>query len=67
MAGVSDVIVSLNKKTVYVEFKTPSGRWTQQETQKDFEREIKARGHEYYLWDSWQQVEDFINTRRKER
>lgn len=64
LAGVSDVIILLRQKPVFVEFKTPAGRWTQQETQKTFEREVKARGYDYQIWDSWPQVETFINEHR---
>lgn len=64
LAGVSDLIIVLQGRTVYVEIKSPNGKGRQSDSQKEFEREITARGHEYLLWDNWAEVESFINAER---
>lgn len=47
MAGVSDLIVILNGKTIFVELKTETG--IQSEKQKEFEIKVKQLNQEYYL------------------
>lgn len=47
MAGVSDLIVVLNGKTIFIELKTETG--IQSEKQKEFETKIKELNQEYYL------------------
>lgn len=67
MPGVSDLIVLLpNKKVYFVELKNPNGKGRQSPYQRDFEQEVNAMGHEYLIWDKWQQVEQFINAHRAE-
>lgn len=54
LPGVSDTIIILPNKTLFVEFKTPDGR--QQQNQIDFENDVKKLGHEYHIVKS---LEDF--------
>lgn len=61
-AGVSDTVVMLpNGKTIFVEFKTPTG--VQSNAQKEFEQACIAGGHKYYLIRS---VEEFKSIIRQE-
>ena len=48
MAGVSDLIILLPNKAIFVEIKTDKGR--QQETQKLFEEKVKGLGFDYLVW-----------------
>lgn len=64
-AGVSDLIVVLQNKIVFVEIKNPNGKGRQSDSQKDFEQEVKKRGHDYIIWDSWPKVEAFITENDK--
>jgi hypothetical protein len=47
LPGVSDTIVVLNGKVLFIEFKTATGK--QSERQKDFEETVKALGHPYFI------------------
>jgi hypothetical protein len=47
MPGVSDLIVVLNGKTIFIELKTETG--IQSEKQKEFETKVKQLNQEYYL------------------
>jgi len=47
MAGVSDLIVVLNGKTIFVELKTEIGK--QSEAQLKFQKNIENLNQEYYL------------------
>tara|TARA_R110002020_G_scaffold385449_1_gene596358 strand:- start:300 stop:635 length:336 start_codon:yes stop_codon:yes gene_type:complete len=47
MSGVSDLIVVIPNKTIYIELKTATGK--QSPKQKDFEQTIKNLNQEYYL------------------
>lgn len=67
LAGVSDLIIVLKDRVVFVEFKTLTGKGRQSESQKVFQKEIKSRNHEYLLWDSWNKVEQFINDNMEQR
>lgn len=58
-AGVSDSIVILPNKTIYVEFKTDIGR--QSEKQKEFQQIVTDLGHEYYIVRSIEQFKEIIN------
>lgn len=65
MAGVSDLILLLPKGKVYfIELKNPNGKGKQSPSQRDFEDNVRAYGHDYLIWDSWKQVEQFINAHR---
>jgi len=50
---------------VFVEFKNPNGKGRQSPAQRDFEENVRAFGFEYLIWTNWQQIEDFINGRKK--
>jgi hypothetical protein len=56
MAGVSDLIVLLPGRCLFVEVKTETG--VQSDRQKDFERDVQALGFTYHLVRS---LEDFKN------
>ena len=56
LAGVSDLILILNKEVIFVEVKTEKGR--QSESQKDFQKRVENLGFEYWLIYSF---EDFQN------
>lgn len=58
--GVSDVVVVLKNKTLYIEFKTETG--TQSDEQKDFQKTVTNLGHEYYLIRSFEQFKELICT-----
>jgi hypothetical protein len=58
--GVSDLILLLPNKAVFVEVKTDVGR--QSDKQKEFEQIVTALGFEYWLVRS---LEDFINKLQK--
>ena len=47
LPGVSDVIVVLPGKVLFLEFKTATGR--QSEKQKDFEEIVTNLGHDYFI------------------
>ena len=46
-AGVSDLIVLLPGKTLFIEVKTPTG--TQSESQKEFQSHVERLGFKYFL------------------
>jgi hypothetical protein len=61
MHGVADIIILLPQgKTVFVEMKNPNGKGVQSKHQKEFEEKVKSLGFEYYIWDSWKQVDEFV-------
>ena len=60
LSGVSDIIILLPRRAVFVEFKNPNGKGIQSDAQKDFQRNVEALGFEYLIWDSWAQVEAFL-------
>lgn len=67
MPGVSDLIILLpDRKVYFIELKNPNGKGRQSESQMEFEKYVKGYGHEYQIWDSWPQVEAFINEHRKD-
>lgn len=57
MAGVSDLIVLLNGKCLFIELKIEKG--IQSEVQKIFENKVKLLGFDYYLVRS---IEEFKQT-----
>lgn len=65
-AGVSDVILLLPKRTIFVEFKNPNGKGRQSPPQRQFEETIKSLGFDYLIFDGWDKVEAFIKNHRKE-
>lgn len=62
MKGVSDLIVLLPHEPIFVEFKNPNGKGRQSPEQKAFEQAVKDLGYRYFVWDSWEKVEQFINS-----
>lgn len=64
LAGVSDLIVLVPYKVFFVELKNPNGKGRQSPQQHYFEESVKAYGHNYLIWDNWDQVEAFINAYR---
>jgi hypothetical protein len=63
MAGVSDLIVVLNGKTIFVELKTETG--IQSEKQKEFETKVKQLNQEYYLIRSLEQFKNEIERQNR--
>lgn len=59
MAGVSDLIVVLNGKTIFVELKTEIGK--QSEAQLKFQKNIENLNQEYYLIRSLEQFKNEIS------
>jgi len=47
LAGVSDLVIVLPNKTIFVELKVGKGK--QQATQKSFQANVEMLGYEYYL------------------
>lgn len=60
LAGVSDTIIVLPGKVLFVEFKSKRGR--QSTEQKQFELKIKSLGLEYYLVRSFEEFQELIKT-----
>jgi len=60
LKGVSDLIVILPNKTLFIELKTETG--IQSPVQKEFEERVKALGFEYYLIRSLTQFQNVIST-----
>lgn len=63
LSGVSDLIIVLKNRIVFIEVKTEKGK--QSENQKKFENQIKALGFEYYIWRDLQQSIDFVKEIKK--
>jgi len=58
MAGVSDLIVLLNKKCIFIEVKVEKG--IQSEVQIKFQNNVQLLGFEYYLVRSLEQFKEII-------
>lgn len=58
LAGVSDLIIILKNRVVFVEIKTQKGK--QQESQKLFENQIKKHNLEYYIWRNLEEAVEFV-------
>lgn len=66
LAGVSDLIVVLPNKLLFIEIKTQTG--IQSQVQKEFEERITKLGFEYYLIRSLEQFKNLIiSTQKSER
>lgn len=63
MSGVSDTVVVLPNKTLFVEFKTQSGR--QFDKQKDFQKTVTDLGHQYHVVRSLEQFKEIIENEIK--
>lgn len=59
VAGVSDLIILMENRTIFVEVKTPTG--VQSETQKEFEQRVKALGFEYWLVRSLENFQNLLH------
>lgn len=66
MSGVSDLILLLPGKVYFIEIKNPNGKGRQSPAQREFEDTVRAYGHKYLLWDSWNQVEQFVKDHKQE-
>ena len=60
LAGVSDLIIVLKNRVVFVEIKTDKGR--QQETQKIFQKQVEELGHTYLIWRNLNDAMNFVKT-----
>lgn len=56
--GVSDTIVMLPEKILFVEFKTPKGK--QRPEQEDFQRKVEGLGYSYYIIRSLEEFKELI-------
>lgn len=59
--GVSDLILILPRRVVFIELKTQSGK--QMPEQVDFQAKCQARGHEYRIIRSFKEFQEFIITK----
>lgn len=59
LAGVSDLIILMQKRAVFVELKTDKGR--QSEYQKKFQQDVEGLGFEYLIWRSLDDCIKFVN------
>lgn len=76
-SGVSDLIVIIPNQTLYIELKTPETEFInpktmrvnkkaggkQSQAQKEFQEDVEACGHKYYLIDN---LDDFIKIMHSE-
>jgi len=60
LAGVSDLIIMVQNRLIFLELKTESG--IQSEVQKQFQKKVEALGFEYLLIRNLKQYEDFMQT-----
>lgn len=63
--GVSDIIILLPKRAIFVEIKNPNGKGRQSPAQKEFQDTVTNLGFEYFIWDKWEQVQEFIKEVRQ--
>ena len=56
--GRSDMEFNYNKKTYFIEFKTPTGR--QSTAQKKWQKTVESQGFEYYLVRSFDEFKKLI-------
>jgi len=60
LAGVSDMIIVLPRRVVFVEVKTAKGK--QEPSQKEFQRRVESLGFEYLIWRSVDDCNKWIKT-----
>lgn len=60
--GVSDLLALPYNRTMFLECKSPTGK--QSQAQKEFEKNVKASGHEYYIIRSVEDVERALNNEK---
>ena len=65
LAGVSDLIIVLDGKVLFIELKNENG--IQSNTQKDFEARVTNLNHNYYLVRSLDQFKQIIENEIKSR
>ncbi len=66
LRGVSDLVVVLPAgRVVFAELKSPNGKGRQSPAQKSFQARVELLGHEYRLWQSWDDVQAFIDNARE--
>lgn len=58
LQGVSDLVVILPNKIIFVELKAERGK--QSKSQKEFELKLKSIGYEYYIIRSLENFKDLI-------
>lgn len=58
LAGASDLLIIAKRAVLFVEMKSPKGR--QQETQKEFQKNVERLGHTYALCHSLQEFQTTI-------
>lgn len=63
MAGVSDLIVLLNKECLFIELKTPTG--IQSDKQKEFQQIVTNLGFEYFVIRSLEDFKKIIHEKTK--
>lgn len=61
--GVSDLIIVLNGRCMFVEVKTPKGRLSK--SQKEFKKSVEELGFEYLIWRSLDDAINFVNCLKK--
>ena len=59
LSGVSDLVLVLDSKVLFIELKTETGN--QSETQKKFENNVSKLGHEYHICRSLTEFKKIIN------
>lgn len=62
-AGVSDLIIVLKNKVIFVEMKTTKG--TQSPAQKEFQKQVEELGHTYIVLHGWKECEEFVEKLKK--
>lgn len=64
MAGVSDLIILLPSRCIFVELKNgKAGK--QSDSQKEFQKQVESLGFEYLLWRKIEDCEDFVKKIKK--
>lgn len=58
LVGVSDTVVMIPNKVLFIEFKTPTGR--QSDSQVDFQKTTENLGHQYHIIRSLEQFKKLI-------
>lgn len=65
LQGVSDLIILIKKRAIFVECKRQSKSSKQSTEQIEFEKEIKRLGFEYYVWRDVEDAEKFVKELKK--
>ena len=63
LAGVSDIQILLPSRCIFIELKSLKG--TQKDSQIEFEKNVKALGFEYYLWNKLEDAQAFVKEIKK--